>query len=55
MIVYNAKIMLIIESENVCANYIPWSYQDVMMYHLVLCLSLLKCKTSVYHLSLESC
>ena len=36
MVVYNAKIMLIIESEHVCASYIPWSYFDVMMYHLAL-------------------
>ena len=45
MVVCNAKIMLIIEGEHVCTNYIPWSYWDVMMYHLVLRLCLLKCKT----------
>ena len=45
MVVYNAMIILIIESECVCANYIPWSYWDAMMYHLVLWLCLPMYKT----------
>ena len=45
MVVYNAKTMLNIESEHVCTNYVPWSYWDVLMYHLVLQLCLLKHKT----------
>ena len=45
MVVYNIKIMLIIESEHVHINYIPWYYWDVMMYHLVLWLCMLKHKT----------
>ena len=44
MIIYYAKIMFIIESEHVCVNYLPRSCQDVMMYHIVLWLCLLKCK-----------
>ena len=45
MVVYNAKIMLIIKSWHVHTNYIWWSYWDVMMYHLVLWLCLLEHKT----------
>ena len=45
LVVYNAEIMLIIEIEHVHANCIPWPYWDIIMYHLVLWLCLLKCKT----------
>ena len=31
MVVYNAKIMHIIENEHICANHIPWSYWHVMI------------------------
>ena len=44
MIVYNAKVLFIIESEHVCTNYVSWSYQDVVIYHLPLRLCMLKSK-----------
>ena len=40
MIIYNAKIMFIIESEYVYTNHLLRSCQDVMIYHLVLWLCL---------------
>ena len=40
----NTNITFIIESEHVCASYFPWFYWDVLMYHLVPWLCLLKCK-----------
>ena len=45
MVVYNAEILFIIKCKHVCTNYIPQSYQDVMMDYFVLRLYLLKCKT----------
>ena len=44
MVIYNAEIVVIIYGEHACTNHIPWSYRDVMMYHLLLRLCLLKCK-----------
>ena len=44
MVVYNAKILFVIESEHVITDYISHSYWDVMMYHHVLWLCLLKSK-----------
>ena len=45
MVICNAKILFIIESEHVCTNYVPWSFWDVMMDYVTLWLHLLKCKT----------
>ena len=45
MVIYNAKILFIIEHKHVCINYIPWSYWDDMVDYFVLGLCLLRCKT----------
>ena len=44
MVIYNAQIMFITENEHVCTSQLPRSCWDVMVYHFVLWLCLLKCK-----------
>ena len=52
MVVYNTEIIFVIDMEHVCANYIPWSYWDVMMYDIFLRFHFLKCKicSAVFYL-----
>ena len=44
MVIYNAEIFVIIYGAHVCANHIPQSHRDVMMYDLLLRVCLLKQK-----------
>ena len=45
MIIYNTKVMFIVESEHIFTYHLPCLCWDVTMYYLVLQLCLLKCKT----------
>ena len=34
MIIYNTKVICIVESEHVCTSHLPWLCQDVLMYYV---------------------
>ena len=44
MIVYNAKVIFIIQSKHVCSYYFPWFGRDVVMNDFFSWLGLLKMK-----------
>ena len=45
MVIFDAQIIFVIKNEHVSTNHLPWSYQDVMMYHFLLRLYLVVHKT----------